>query len=146
MRSTNFCYKRATVIPGAQLTPVAFCTGNMGWISRETTQMHGQGHLFQNGAQEAPSHHSTLRSTDGNSDKADSVCPQDFRTKHFYFPQKRATEQLLPLASKLRNFWPLKFMLKNNSNYLSGRNRLNISYIYTHVHRIFEENSVNLYE
>lgn len=75
----------------------------------------------------------TLRSTDRNSDKADTMCPQDFRTKHFYFSQKRASKQLFSLASKLRNFWPLKFILKSNSNYLSGRNRLNISYIYIHI-------------
>lgn len=58
------CYKRTTVIPGTQLNAVAFQAGNMDWISRETTQMHGQGCLFQNEAQETPNHHSTPRSTE----------------------------------------------------------------------------------
>lgn len=57
-------YKQTTVIPGTQLNAVAFYAGNMDWISRETTQMHGQGCLFQNGAQETPSLHSTPHSTE----------------------------------------------------------------------------------
>lgn len=95
--------KGPTGIPGAQVNAVVFCIGNMDWIIRKSSQMQEQGCLFQNGAQETPSHHNTLHSTGRDSDKAETMCPQDFRTKHFYFPQKRVAEQPFSLASKLRN-------------------------------------------
>lgn len=68
--------------------------GKTDCISRKSFQLQEQGCLFQNGAPEPPSHHNTLHSTGRDSDKAGTVCPQDFRTKHFYFLQKASCRGL----------------------------------------------------
>lgn len=99
----NLCYKRTHRDPRSPTECCCILHREHGLDYQKVLSDAGTRLPFPEWGSGNPSHHSTLHSTGRDSDKAETMRPQDFRTKHFYFPQKRAAEQPFPLASELRN-------------------------------------------